>query len=461
VRLAISGRGYASATEAFISGNRWAARACETLAGQLQGYAGMAGDDATATDFAASYDEAARESVEALADLVAAFGSLGHLAEASLSNHRAADARSVITRSVLDIAAPTLADRSVGILPATPPSSLGGDPSSLPGWANWVLDLLEGVIWPDADTDRLRQAAATWRTAAGSVDVLTSHCDQALRGFEDELSPEIPLAVATTQDLRRTVEELAAQLDALGTTCEEYAAHVDAKREEMLGLLEELVAELAAGAIAAGFLTFVSGGLAAAGGGALAGTRLAAAARELRAIVDALRVLTGGSAARLRPVAASVRTSRAYLSRLTAARLAARSERGSLDLGQFFHRGWLRAHEHSGSHTLARHVGKKDEELRARLFDDRRPPAASTFRDRGEAEHVIERTLCDNRDAIGEWMESGRRKRAFVTDLGVDVGRVLVRGSDEVVNGTKVRLVLVRDPSMPDGWRVLSAFPDL
>ncbi len=111
MRVEVLGSGYAGAVEALVSGNLLAADTCAALADRLQGYAGMAGDDSTAAEFAASYDEAAAEALAALADLVGAFGSLGHLAQASLANHHAAE---VASGGFLVAAPPTRADDSVG-----------------------------------------------------------------------------------------------------------------------------------------------------------------------------------------------------------------------------------------------------------------------------------------------------------------------------------------------------------
>ncbi len=42
------------------------------------------------------------------------------------------------------------------VLSCSLPSSLGGDLSGLPSWAAWILDQVEGFVWPDADSERLR-----------------------------------------------------------------------------------------------------------------------------------------------------------------------------------------------------------------------------------------------------------------------------------------------------------------
>ncbi len=307
MRLAVLGSGYQGAVEAFVTGNELAADATTALADGLAGSAGMAGDDTTATEFASSYDDAAAASLEALTQLTGGFASLAQLADASLRNH--AHAETVA-------GPPTAAGRSFGVVVGAPPSSLGAGPSSLPGWAHPVLAALEGVFWPTADTGRMRSVGATWRAAAGSVGLLAAHCSTALAALADEVSPEIPLAVAATEDLCGHTEALADQLAALGTACEAYADQVDAKRDEVLDLLEELAWELGVGAVVSGALTFVTGGGAAPVAGAAGTARVAAASARVRGVLDSLAVLTRGTATTLRPVATSLRDTRAYLARL-------------------------------------------------------------------------------------------------------------------------------------------------
>ncbi|WP_395658485.1 RNase A-like domain-containing protein [Nocardioides sp.] len=457
MRLAVEGTGYQGAVEAYVTGNHLAADACIALADDLVGCAGMAGDDTTATEFAASYDEAAAASLEALGELTFGLASLGHLAAASLHNHAWAET----------VAGPTtLADRAVGVRPAAPPSALGADSSSLPGWADVVLDLLQGVFWPTADTDRLRAAAASWSAAGTAVGLLGAHCTTALAALEDEVSPEIPLAVATTEDLRACTASLADQLVALGTACASYADQVDAKRAELLDLLEELAWELGAGALLSGALTFFTGGAAAPAAGTAGAARVAAASAKVRGILDSLAVLSRGTATTLRPVAATLRDSRAYLARLAAARRMEMTERGSVNLGAFFDRnpfrkGFLDAHEQAGGHTLLKHVGKSDEDLAQRFITEPDLRTSSTFTSKSAAEHAIERVFRANESSIQSWLATGKGKEGFSADLGHMVGRVLVRGAVEATSANRARIVLVRDDSLALGWRLLTSYPTL
>lgn len=451
MRLAIEGTGYQSAVEAFVTANLLAVDTCHALSTELAGYAGMAGDDSTAAAFAETYDEAASESLAVLGKLTLGLASLGHLTHASLRNLAWADTVS---------GPPTLADRAVGVRPVPPPSALGADSSSLPGWANVVLDLLEGVFWPGADTGRLRAAGATWRAAATSVGLLSAHCSTALAGLADEISPEIPIAMVATEDLRARVEALADQLVAIGTACESYADQVDAKRAEMLDLLEELAIEIGVGAVVSGLLSALTAGAATPAAGAAGAARIAAASGRLRGILESLAVLTRGTATTLRPVTATLRDTRTYLSRLAAARRIEMTERGGLRLGREygFPRGWLSSHEHSGSHTLLKHVGQSDEQLLRRLADDPNLPSASTFASQRRAEGLLSTFLEQRSRSISEWLASRAPRCRLDGHMHAVTGRTAwPDGHLDFVNG--VRVILVRDVSMPQGYRILTSFP--
>lgn len=460
MRLLVEGAGYRSAAQAFVDGNQAAARLGLDLSGELAAYAGMAGDDATATEFAATYDEAAAAAVEVAAELVDGFASLARLAEGSLRNHVAAERASVLAGLPAGVDEPlTLAERCTVVHLATPASALGGDSSALPGWANAVLDLLEGVFWPDADTDRLRAAAATWRAGAGAVRALVGPCESALAELAVEASPEIPLAVATTEDLRGHIDRLADQLTGLATACEDHAAHVDATRDEMLAVLEQLAWELGLGALASGALTLITGGAAAGAAGAAGTARLAAASARLRGVLDSLGALSRGTAATLRPVGATMRETRVYLARISAAR----TERGSANLGSYFIRGrrkdgWLRAHEKPPGHTIREHVGRSDRDLLERLARRRRIPYSSSFKSERDAERLISSLLDSQRSEIRSWLRHGEGNKRLDEVLESVTGRTAFRdGPVKDVFG--IRVVLIRDSSMPEGFRILTSFP--
>ena len=302
MRVAVEERGYAGAVDAFVGGNLLVARAGERLRGDLSACAGMAGDDSTATEFAASYDEAAASCVAALAELVGALGSLAHLTQASLANHRDAPMRCRV--GTPSSGPPTRADHCVGL-----PSPRRRRRSAPPTRRRPALARLGA-------RPRRRRLVAERRHRPGpgrgrdladaprpSVQLVTAHCGTALAALDVERLPRDPARrrrhPRPARPGRRPRRPARPPSPPPATT---YADQVDAKRGDMLGLLHELAVELGVGALVAGGLSILSAGLAGPAAGAAGSARLAAAARELKGIVDALRLATGGTALEVRTV---------------------------------------------------------------------------------------------------------------------------------------------------------------
>ncbi len=353
MRLSVDGGGYTTAADAFSDANQLAALLHDSLAGKLAGFGRMAGDDATSAEFAAAYDETATDALGALGDLVDAFASLGRLTTRSLANHREAEARSVTAGRVVVDGSAVPTGSYVSVLSVSPPSALGGDSPHLSGEVAWILDRIQGFLWPNADTSLLRDAAHVWRTAADDVDRLTTYCDAAASGLDAQRSPEVPIALAAIADVAGAVRELAGHCVALAETCETYAAQVDAKREEILALVREILEMVVEGvliSVAIGLITAGAGALV--GGGSVA-ARVAAQSPRFAAILGSLRMLSAASAARLRGVHAGVQATRARLERFL--RVPVRNEVGSFSIagGHRWRRGWLSARALGEPHDRA------------------------------------------------------------------------------------------------------------
>jgi len=115
--------------------------------------------------------------------------------------------------------------------------------------------------------------------------------------------------------------------------------------------------------------------------------------------------------------------------------------------------------EERGGHTLRKHVGRTDDELRQRLMRERNISAASTWTDRGVAEETLAAGLRAERGRIESWQRRGGRRPnlALHFDAGHEVGRSLVRGATEVVPCTEAVIVLRADG---EGFYVLTTYPE-
>jgi len=120
----------------------------------------------------------------------------------------------------------------------------------------------------------------------------------------------------------------------------------------------------------------------------------------------------------------------------------------------------LRIDEEHGGHTLQRHVGRTDDELRARLQREPNISAASTYTDRATAERVIAAALQQNADKIQRWIERGPRRPNLVldyTDPKGPIGRTMNRGAAASVPCDHAIVVLRADG---DSYYVLTSYPE-
>ena len=102
----------------------------------------------------------------------------------------------------------------------------------------WIVDQVEGFVWPSADVDALREAASAWQYAAGVVADLPDYCRAAADRLQDEVSPEVPLALDALAELSDLATDVQADLAALAQSCDEYADRVEGARQAMHAVLD-------------------------------------------------------------------------------------------------------------------------------------------------------------------------------------------------------------------------------
>ena len=321
MRLEVSGAAYDDTADALVSGNQMAALGYNELTGKLGGFGAMAGDDTTSEEFSREYDSSAKDAVDAFNDAVDAFANMAELTAASIDNHRRANADSVYGKPAPYDGSEPLTDKPVDVNPFTPPTSLGGDDENLPDFWNEIQDHLEGFAWPNADTDTLRKAAQAWRDAASDVDGLKSYCESAKFMLESQESPEVPLAVSAIGDLKTACGELATEFRNLGEACDEYATQVEEHRDIIRGIIRDMAIEAGVSIVAGAIVGLFSFGAGAAGGAAIAGWRIASAAKKILTALRALKAAAKARAvAKLTSAATKVRSLRTTLRKFKNAR---------------------------------------------------------------------------------------------------------------------------------------------
>ena len=119
----------------------------------------------------------------------------------------------------------------------------------------------------------------------------------------------------------------------------------------------------------------------------------------------------------------------------------------------------LSVDESRGGHTLQRHVGKSDAELRERLSRERHISAASTYTDRSTAEQVVAAALQENRDKVMRWATSSGGHPNLVLDYRSPepIGKSMNR-RDLTSRSCSQALVVLR--WTPNGYYVLTSYPE-
>lgn len=121
----------------------------------------------------------------------------------------------------------------------------------------------------------------------------------------------------------------------------------------------------------------------------------------------------------------------------------------------------LAAHEAQGGHTIARHVGRTEVQLRARLASQPAIPAASTFQTLAQAERAVASGLQANRAAIAQWAKTAAPggKQAFEWAAASPIGQGVVRATGRLTQMSRVRIVLRKQAIQGKLYYVLTAFP--
>lgn len=120
----------------------------------------------------------------------------------------------------------------------------------------------------------------------------------------------------------------------------------------------------------------------------------------------------------------------------------------------------LSGDEQRGGHTLRKHVGRTDEELRQRLEQERDISAASTWTDRAAAEETVGEALRVQRDRIQSWQARGYPRANFALhfDAGKVIGRSMRHGDGQASPCTRAVIVLKADGE--DSFYVLTTYPE-
>lgn len=118
--------------------------------------------------------------------------------------------------------------------------------------------------------------------------------------------------------------------------------------------------------------------------------------------------------------------------------------------------------ERSNGHTLEKHVGKTDEQLRERINQEN-VTAASTYYNKETATKAVRESLRIHDKEIRQWLNESKRDRLVLnTHHSFAVGKTVLRSDMRVhedVHDTVT--VLARDSSSALKYKIITSYPNL
>src|SRR5690554_2716991 len=121
--------------------------------------------------------------------------------------------------------------------------------------------------------------------------------------------------------------------------------------------------------------------------------------------------------------------------------------------------GGLQTHENANGHLLQKHVGQSEQALMKRLAAETRISGSSSFYNRATAENAVSQVLEANQTKITDWLEGSGSRLPLDHTLTDPAGLSVTRGSANAVAVNSARVILVRDSSMPTGYKILTGYP--
>jgi hypothetical protein len=121
----------------------------------------------------------------------------------------------------------------------------------------------------------------------------------------------------------------------------------------------------------------------------------------------------------------------------------------------------LKQDEALGGHSLQRHVGQSDDELRKRLREQPEIAAASTYPDLATANKVVSAALSQNSRRVEVWRSRpGKKPNLVLHYQGTEpIGRSVLQGAPWAADCYNAIIVLKADGS--SDFHILTTYPEL
>ncbi|MBC8741488.1 hypothetical protein F6X40_33520 [Paraburkholderia sp. UCT31] len=114
-----------------------------------------------------------------------------------------------------------------------------------------------------------------------------------------------------------------------------------------------------------------------------------------------------------------------------------------------------------GGHTIAKHVGRTEAQLRARLAAESRIDIASSFTNLRAAESAVSKVMQFNSARVKAWAATNDIRLCLIHDVGSPAGYGMTRSTGKLVPLSKVKMFIKREPHNGMPYYILTAYLEL
>lgn len=94
-----------------------------------------------------------------------------------------------------------------------------------------------------------------------------------------------------------------------------------------------------------------------------------------------------------------------------------------------------------------------------RLVAEPKITGSSSFYDRPTAERAMSQILDINKTTISNWLDGTASRLRLDYFFPDPVGISVIRGATGAIDASSARTILLRDSSMPNGYKIINGFP--
>jgi len=215
-----------------------------TLAKVLDSQWGCGGTDDSGHKWCDKYDPAALNAVATATDVVNALGKLNDLLQVDSVNHANADNGSHFDPNASNQIQPPPPTAYVDA-PAFK-GAYGGDTDAPFGWG-LISRWLQGRMWPNGDSGKLRTVSSAWEAAKVGMSGAKTAVANARRIVNEQVSGEVAQILTQIDIVDAAIDNVISQCDELSLASVDYAQAIDTAHAKIFRELGEFIAIAGAG----------------------------------------------------------------------------------------------------------------------------------------------------------------------------------------------------------------------